>query len=263
LSDLVADARSQAQTIATATGQTVDTILGLTGATSAGTPVCSLAVKFAVGPQFAQTVPNAITITASRPPAAHPDQVQIAVIVYSGLDAGQAQVANALSQAGISGATLAGVSSSSIAFTSSTLTALQWRFTLTVPLAKVSDAAGQLNTATQSIPKNSSGLSLTYNIVGLQLSPSAEKAQACVPSDLINDAKNAAAQVAAAGGVHAGAIFSVGTGGPGAPVAVAADFVGGYTLPPAQLGLSSFLLGVAAATPITNCSATVQFQLVP
>ena len=253
LSGLMADALAQAQTIAGAAGLNVGAVLGVNGASSDGAPACLLTVRFAVGPQFGQTTPNVITVSATRSLRAQPDQVQISLTVASPLDTTQDQVVTALSQAGITGVTPGGVNSTVNGYPQQAQTLLQWGFTITPPVSKVSAAIAQLTAAQQNIGKNNSGLTLSYYVEGLQTSADAQKALTCAQNDLITDAKSTAQQVAAAASVHAGAIVSVASGSGAVsqyatPVFVAAARLGAYVSP----GVSS-----------TTCALTIQFQLLP
>ena len=260
LANLVSEARVQAQDIAGASGFKAGAIVGLTSATSnAALLACSLTVRFALGAMFGQFEPNAITIAATRTNAIQPDQVLIGLNVGSPTTAGLDDITGALTGAGIPSANFTQV------YTTTNYTVkggvetpqsvLGWSFTLIAPLSKLSATLPQLIAAQQTISGNNSGLTLTFYVEGLQISPQLQQSQPCSQAALLGDAQAQASQVAAAAGVSAGAILSMGEGSSGAA---------GY---PLNTGLTSVLGGTVAysntvltPTPPT-CSLTVQFQL--
>ena len=238
LADLVTKARAQAQDIASAAGFKAGAIVGLTSATSnAVPPICSLTARFAMGMMFGQPEPN-ITITATRTNNVQPDQVLIGLRVTSGTTAGLDDIAGALSGAGITGANFAGVYTSTIYTTSGGFPTPQnelfWSFTLTTPLSKLSATLTQVISAQQTMSANNSGLTLTFYVEGIQVSPQLQQSQPCSQAALLSDAQLWAKQEANAAGVSAGPILSIAT--PGA---------------------------VYARSTVFNltCSLTVQFQL--
>ena len=264
LADLVSKARMQAQDIAGAAGFKAGSIVGLTSATSNGALIgCSLTVRFALGMMFGQPEPN-ITITATRINNIQPDQVLVGLSVTSGTTAGLDDITSALTSAGISGASFIGVYTTSIYVpTKNPQTALLWSFTLTAPLGKLSATLSQVLSAEQTISGNNSGLTLTFYIEGTQVSPQLQQSQPCSQAALLADAQAQAKQVAAAAGVTAGAILSMGEGSSGV---AALQVVPGYQFV-AATSFTSVLGGGAAysntlLTPTSlTCSLTVQFQL--
>jgi len=85
LAGLVANARTQAQNLAAAAGQSLGGIVGLTSAVStSATTACSLVVKFAMGALSFESVPNAIAINVSQVSPVPPDQATIAIGVFPG-----------------------------------------------------------------------------------------------------------------------------------------------------------------------------------
>jgi hypothetical protein len=257
--DLIASAQKQAQTIASAAGLNAGAIRAITSATVSGVPVCSLTARFALGLLFGQTDPHAIAITASKSTSPQPDQILIALTVTSRLTPSQDDVAAALSQAGITGATFNGVSSTSVGVLpigvgTAVQPTLQWSSTLTAPIAKANDTVALLVAAQQTLAKSEASLNLTFYTQGLQVSPALEAAQTCTQSDLVSDANAAAQKLAAAAGVSVGPILSLGSGGTGG---VATAVFAGLSLSPGPFGT---LLGIP---PATNCSLTVQYQMLP
>jgi uncharacterized protein YggE len=268
LADLISQARSQAQDIAGAAGFKAGAIVGLTSATSnAALLGCSLTVRFALGAMFGQPGPNAITVGATRTNNIQPDQVLMNLNVTSGTTAGLDDITSALTGAGISGASFTGFYSSTIyPLAKNPQAALVWSFTLTVPLAKLSAALTQVLSAQQSISANSSGLTLTFYVQGMQVSPQLQQSQPCSQSALLADAQAQAKQVATAAGVSAGPILSMAEGGGalGASLQVVPAFrTGDFTsvVTSGGLGFASFLPTTVYSAPSRTCSLTIQFQL--
>jgi hypothetical protein len=112
--------------------------------------------------------------------------------------------------------------------------------------------------AQQSFAKANTGLSLTFNVEGLQVSQALQNSQTCDQSGLVSDAHATAQTLAAAAGVSVGPILSIaGPGTVGAPSEVISyaglAVLGGF-------GFSPFPLGAPAPN---NCSLTVQYQMLP
>ncbi len=275
LDGLMADARAQAQAIASAAGMSPTSIVRLQGATSQPASGCSLAATFALG--FSpQSEPHTITITASRTLNPLPDQVLIAISVNSSTTVGLADVSSAIAAAGISGATFSGVSTiTSYSQLAQGQSLLQWSFTLAVPLATLKSTLAQLAMAQQIASKQNSALSITFSIGALQVSPQAQPV--CPQAGLISDATAQAQKLATAAGLCLPAphlsmstLASPVTGGLSALVPTAAyragDFsaispIGTCSLCTVGLGYANFLLGPAVSSPATTCSLAVQFQL--
>jgi len=281
LADLVAKARSQAQDIAGAAGFKAGAIVGLTSATSAAAPICSLTVRFALGMMIGQPGPNTITITAARTNTIQPDQVRIGINVGSPTTSGLDDITGALTGAGIAGAIFTGVYTTTNYSVSGGVqtpqNVLVWSFSLTAPLAKLPATLTQLASAQQTISGNNSGLSLTFYIEGMQISPQLQQSQPCKQSDLLADAQAQAKAVAAAAGVSVGSILSMAEGYGGYSVAPGAlqvtpglisGIAGNFNPVPANaivatggIGFTSFLQSPVLPALQPTCSLTVQLQL--
>jgi uncharacterized protein YggE len=235
LAGLVAQARAQAQDIASAAGLNAGVIVGLTSATSNGTLLgCSLTARFALGAMFGQPGPNSITITATRTNNIQPDQVLVGLNVTSGTTAGLDDITGVLRRAGISGEAFTGVSSDTVYNNYGTQTVLYWSFTQTEPLAQLAATLTKLSAAMQAVwVWKNPGVTFTFSVEGTQASPQLQQSQLCSQAALLADAQAQAKQVASAAGVSAGPILSMGSVG---------SVPAGYT-------------------PQTTCSLTVQFQL--
>ena len=270
LADLVSKARAQAQDIAGAAGFKAGAVVGLTSATSAAVPICSLTVRFALGMMFGQPEP-VITISATRTNAIQADQVLIGLTVQSPTTAGLDDITGALTGAGVSGANFTQVYTT-ISYTLSggvqaQLNELVWSFTLTAPLAKLSATLTQIISAQQTISANNSGLILSFYVEGAQISPQLQQSQPCSQAALLADAQAQAKAVAAAAGVTAGAILSMGEGSSAVALQVAPTFIssiaGNFTtgVLTSGVGYASILGPPVLPTPQPTCSLTVQFQL--
>ncbi|HEV3334710.1 MAG TPA: hypothetical protein VG096_27170 [Bryobacteraceae bacterium] len=256
--DLISAARAQAQIIANAAGLNAGALLAMS--TQSGGPVCSLTARFALGLMFAPADQHTITITASRSTTLQPDQAVLALTVSSTITATQDNVAAALAQAGISGATLTGVNSTpagvlpvfSSAPSSAVQPLLQWSFTLTVPVAKAGDTVALLLAAEQSLAKSNGGFSLTFFVKGLAVSQALRNSQTCPDPGLVSDANTTAQTLATAAGVSVGPILSLAS--PQTAASAGAVLAGQFS------SVSNFLLGITAAN---SCTLTVQYQMMP
>jgi uncharacterized protein YggE len=252
LGGLVNTGRMQAQKIAAAAGLSVGAIVAVSNFTSNAVPFCSLSITFALGGATGRPGPNSITITATRTSNTPPDQALIAINVTSMPTASLDDITAALNGAGITGATFAGVISSTIYVTNGNQTVpqsvFQWSFSWTAPLAKLRDVLTPLLGAQQTIAKQN--LSLSFYIEGARVSAQTQQAQPCSQSDLMSDARAQAEKVALAAGVTAGPILSIADSGSqtALPNYIAGDFL---------LGVVPSVLYTAPA----SCSLTAQFQL--
>jgi hypothetical protein len=177
-------------------------------------------------------------------------------------------ITGALTTAGISGANLTQVYTFQSQNGLQSQTWLVWSFTLTAPLSKLSATLTELVSAQQTISSNNSGLTLTFYVEGLQISPQLQQSQLCSQATLLADAQAQAKQVAAAAGVTSGAILSMSEGTSAGAIlqlvptqAIAGNVIttGAIT---SVLGYASFISPPAVLpTPRPTCSLTMQFQL--
>jgi hypothetical protein len=167
---------------------------------------CSLA--------FGQLESNSITVSASNNTNLQPDQAIISVNVQSGTNVGLDDVLTALQGSGITVANFSGVSTSQQTFTCaggslSPNFALQWTFSLPVPLANTKATAASLTTLQQTIAKQNNGLTLSFSITGTQISQQLAQSQTCSLLALITSATTQAQSLAAAGGLTLGSILAL------------------------------------------------------
>jgi len=201
---------------------------------------------------------QSLTITASRSIALQPDEVVFAVNVTSGLNTSLDDVVGALAASGITAVNFLSVFSS----TSNQSPVLQWTFHLPAPFSKIKDMINSLTALQQTIARNQSGLSLTFNVQGTQVSPQLQASQQCPIPDLIADVRAQAQKMANTAGVTVGPILALsdGSGATDAPVLVptVASIAGDF------FGFASFLIGTPL--PITsplNCTIIVKFSVLP
>jgi uncharacterized protein YggE len=251
---LIANAQAQAQATAAAAGSAVGRITGISSSISQGVGNCSAAVTFGLG-YSGNPGPHTISVTASCSANSVPDQVVIGISLSSSLTAGLDDVAGALSQAGITGATFSGVYSG-YTYDANPTPFLAWSFTLTAPLANLGNAFAQIAAAQAAISKQNSGMSMSFSSASPRTSPQAQPV--CAQPALIGDATMQAQALAIAAGVSMGPIAAI-SSMPATPVP------GVIATSPANVvsGLGTF--GAFVASPLTaptaSCSLLVQFQV--
>lgn len=160
---------------------------------------------------------NSITVSASNNATLQPDQVVFSVSVTTPLTTGLDDVLTALASSGITAANLSGVSTQGIYSvlggpgTQIPPPMLVWTFSLTAPLANTKATVASLTTLQQNIAKANNGLTLSFSIVGTQVSQQLAQSQTCSLSSLITSATTQAQALAAAAGVQLGAILALST----------------------------------------------------
>lgn len=260
LPDLLTQARTQAQQLSSAAGLTVGAIQGITASTPGA---CFLTVRFALGATPAPGPLNSITVSASRPIPVQPDEVSLQVNVTSDAHSGLDDIATALQQAGIAGATFTGVNTNGIYDPSATSgqSQINWSFTLTTPLAKLKGTFTALLSAQQALAKASPAFGMAFFGGGTLVSPQLQQSLTCPEADLLNDARSAAQKLAAAAGVSAGSILSLSGGN-----VPTLSLVPGYRLGDFSGGSGGAILGGVIANTAPNvqqsCSMTVGLVLV-
>ncbi len=170
----------------------------------------SLFVTFCAA-AFGQVDANSITVSAAHGATLQPDQAVFAVTVQSGLGTGLDDVLAALQGSGITASNLAGVASTNqyINPNASNPSMLQWTFTLSTALTNTKATVASLTTLQQNIAKQNNGLTLSFSIVGTQVSQQLAQSQTCSLTSLIAEATAQAQSLAAAGGLTLGAIVAI------------------------------------------------------
>jgi uncharacterized protein YggE len=155
---------------------------------------------------FAQLESNTITVFASQGASLQPDEAVFGVTVQSGLSTGLSDVLAALQGSGITQANFASVSTSQSVFA---VPALEWLFSLPVPLSKMKDTVTLLTNLVTSVAQNNSGLTLSFAVEGSHVSALAAEAQTCSISALLSNAQAQAQSLASAAGLFVGRILAM------------------------------------------------------
>ncbi len=254
LADLVAAARSKAQQVAAGANRkpgaisslsySVSTMIGPSATMPYVVPSCSLTATFGNPPQSA----NTLTISATRTVNVPPDQATISATVLAPAGGSLDDALAALGGSGFTAANLQYFYANS----QSSPQAVQWDFSLTLPLAKISNTL----TALQQAAAQNSGVS--FGISGTQASSALIAAQDCSYGSLLNDAQAEARLVTAAAGVSLNDLIAVSDGTLGTQVVVAGDF--SALLSASRLGVGAILGPYFSATP-TSCGLVAQYGI--
>jgi uncharacterized protein YggE len=202
---------------------------------------------------FGQLDSNSITVSVSNNATLQPDQAVFSVTVQSSISSSLDDVLAALQGSGITAANFTGVSTQgqSIAILSAgpppiPVPTLGWMFSLPVPLTNTKATVATLTTLQQNIAKLNNGMTLSFNIVGTQVSQQLAQSQTCSLSALIASATTQAQNLASAAGLTLGSILALSS---------ATSTVGsGPQLPLEVPGL------LFSATP-PPCAITVKFNV--
>jgi uncharacterized protein YggE len=156
---------------------------------------------------FCQLDSDTVTVQASRSVNLTPDQVVLSISVSAPPSTSLDQILAALSNSGITAANFVGMTAGT-----DSQSPLQWSFTLTASLAKIKTTIASLTALQQSIAQNNSGMMLSFQVQGTQVSSDLIQAQACVAKDLVADAQTQAQNVVAAAGLYIGPIVAISDG---------------------------------------------------
>ena len=169
---------------------------------------------------LAQFNTNTVTVTATESAAVQPDEVNFSVSVASGNDKTLSEIVAALQGTGITAANFVRLSSLLPAGRTANppQPAFDWTFQIPVPLAKLKDVTAGFAALAQTLPRNNSGLSLTFSVQGTAVST--QQTSSCKLSDLVASARTQAQQLTSAAGLTPGMILSLTTAtSPSAPTA--------------------------------------------
>ena len=164
---------------------------------------------------FGQLDSNSITVSASNNATLQPDQAIFAVTVQSGISTGFDDVLTALQGSGITAANFSGVTTQG-QFAGTTLPgglaplpSLFWTFNLPVSITNTKATVASLTTLQQTLATQNNGLTLSFSIVGTQVSQQLAQSQTCSLSALLTAATTQAQSLAAAGGFTLGSILAM------------------------------------------------------
>ena len=215
------------------------------------------ALALSVPLAFGQLDSNSLTVTASRSVSLQPDQALFGVFVDSSVTSSLDDILAALQGSGITAANFSGVNTAPTAIAGvgplppTLAPTLEWAFALPVALAKITATVKTLTSLQQSIVQNHSGLTLSFSIVGTQVSQQLQQTQTCVLPDLISDARAQAQKVATAAGAGVGNILALSS-----PVVTTVS--NGNSVP-----ISRFPSSIASQLVLPPvCTVTVKFALV-
>jgi hypothetical protein len=207
---------------------------------------------------FGQLDPNSITVSASQNATLQPDQAVFGVVVQSSVSTSLDDVLAALLGSGITAANFSGVSTQQGQLGSTLLPGgqvqgptLSWAFNLPVPLTKTKDTVASLTTLQQNITKLNNGLTLSFSIVGTQVSQQLAQSQTCSLPGLIATATTQAQSLAAAANLTVGRILALSSA---TSNAVSNNSGGLYA------GFGSVYFSTISASP-PPCAVTVKFAL--
>ena len=170
----------------------------------------ALLFLIAVPPVLAQ---NSITVTATRPSNAQPDQILLSVDVLTGTDATRDDVLSALQGSIVTAANFSSVRTVQQYIVNGTqnqaVQDLDWTFTLTAPLANFKTTLSQLTALQQIVAQKKNGMSVSFSVQGTQVSPQAQQGVTCSASDLLSDARTQAQKMAVAAGAAVGSVLAM------------------------------------------------------
>jgi len=215
-----------------------------------------LVLALAAIPAFAQLDSNSITVSASRNSALQPDQVVFGVYVDSGLNVGLTEILAAVQSVGLTQANFSGVSTtqSPIVLTPNmpiVAPMLEWAFALPVPIANLKNTVTALTNLQGSIGQNNSGLTLSFQVQGTQVSPQLQQSQTCSIPDLLTDARAQAQKLATAAGVILGDVLAMSS--------AATANIGGVTT--GYIAISRYGTTSSSSLLPALCSLTVKFGM--
>lgn len=200
---------------------------------------------------FGQLETDTITIQASRSVTLTPDQVSFYITVTAAPTNSLDQIVAAISGLGITPSNLSGMYGAM-----DNQSSLQWSFTLATPLTNISATIASLIALQQSMVKNNSGMSLTFQVQGAYVSSEAYQSQSCSAKVLVTDAQVQAQKVAAAAGLAIGQIVAISDGSSFA-VAPTLAFRGGDF----STGTWFNTAGFSSYAIPSGCSLEVKFKL--
>ncbi len=202
---------------------------------------------------FGQLDTDSLTISATRTFNLQPDQGVLGVYVDSAATAGLSDVLAALQGSGITADNLTRF------YTPDPFMVpprLRWQFTLTTPLSKMRDTIVSLAALQMALAQQNSGLALTFNIQGTQVSAQSQAVQQCRVENLLADARAQAQKLADAIRVSVGPVLAMST------ATFTALPIGYVPYPVAVIGvLGSSPYGAVSTSVSVSCSLIVKFSL--
>jgi uncharacterized protein YggE len=203
---------------------------------------------------YGQVSNNSVTVTASQTISAQPDQAIFSVAVDSGFDKNLSDIVGALPSVGIAAPNFVGLSIvQQMQVKGAAPPPVEWDFQLPVPIAKVKDTTAALSGLTETIAQNNSGLSLSFTVIGTQVS--SQQSTGCSLAGLLTQARTQAQQLTSAAGLTVGAIQRIMASTPGTCFLTVQFAVG--TAAPANLNA----ITISASRPVAVQADEVSLQL--
>jgi hypothetical protein len=203
---------------------------------------------------FAQFDSYTVTVTASRPLIAQADEVEFDVYVDAPLTASLSDVVAAVRSGRITASNLFSAYTVPVQSPSENDPVFEWAFTLAVPFQTLSQTIGEFTSLQQAIEKQGSGLTLSFEVNGTEVSTASQTASACPIAQLNADARGQAQRLASAAGMSLGNVLALSDGnfpGPvGTSMVLAQDRI--------EFTTANQLRGF-----IQDCYLVVKFQLIP
>jgi hypothetical protein len=178
---------------------------------------------------FGQLDSNSITVSASTNATVQPDQVVFSLSVASGINTGLDDILAALQGLGITAANFSSVSTQGQTIATLGTVPLMpapgliWFFTLPTPLANTKATVSTLAALQQNFAKQNNGLTLSFSVIGAQVSQQLMQSQPCSITGLITAATTQAQSLAAASGFTLGGILALSSSTP-SPCAITVKF---------------------------------------
>ncbi len=163
---------------------------------------------------LAQLDSNSITIDASRAIGLQADQAVFSLDVKSGLDVSLDDVLAALEGSGITMANLSSIRGQGPSLLPATTNdrGLVWVFNVTVPLNRITAETASLTALQRTISIRNNGLSLSFDVMGSQVSPQRQQPDQCPIEGLLADALSQARKLGEAAGVSVGPVIALSDG---------------------------------------------------
>jgi hypothetical protein len=236
------------------------------------------AMLLAPGLAFSQLDSYTLTVGASRPLNAPPDQQTISFILVADLNTSLDDVLTTLKDAGVTMADLTSVSAESLFRSTPNGTEVTqlpvWSFSIDVPLSSVNSKLAAVARLQNTILQKRNNWALNFYVAGLKTSPG--NAPQCSIPDLMTDARAHAQRLADAIGFGVGQVMAIGDSTEASRIfsSSASSTTSGYNailsglpyIPKTIVNpLSGSLIGgysFAARGTAADCAIVVKFRLV-
>jgi uncharacterized protein YggE len=159
---------------------------------------------------FGQLDSNSVTVTASNNVTLQPDQATFAISVTSDVNSTLSDVLSAVQPAGLTLANFLGIGTS-YSYPGGSQ-GLNWTFNLAVPITQIKATSAMLVGLQKSVPLANQNLSISFSIVGTQVSQQLQQSQPCSYATLLASAQTQAQAMAMAGGRTLSGVLAMSAG---------------------------------------------------